>query len=161
MTNPFTNEEREILIEAIRIAVDEIGPYGDPDLDLSALQDDYTWSECLKILSVLENHPLYESEWMQKRDWYETYSKVMLLAIDQLRHYRIQKCHQKINGEVCDGYLIFFDSSTGPGKIAVTDLIPDKVLARMGMSFTEDMLGYIIAICPTCHHIQIYNGPEE
>ena len=161
MTNPFTNKEREIIIDAIQTAVDEIGPYGGPELDISALQDSYTWSECLKILSVLGNHPLSRGEWMERRDWYETYTKTMLLAIDQLRHYRIQKCHQKIDEEECSGYLIFFDTSTGPGKVAVTDLIPGKTLARMGISFTEDMLGYIIAICPTCYHIQIHDAPDR
>ena len=166
MTNPFTREERRIITEAISFAMDEIGPYGDMDLaDVGAHQESYTWDECLTILNVLGNHPDSKTDWLGKRDWYTTQIKLMLLAINTLRDYRIQKCHQKVGDKECTGYLIFFDASTGLGKVAVTSLLPSDIIEKLETGYTEgmfgySMFGYIIAICPTCHHVQLYGVPR-
>lgn len=152
----FTRWERETIQQALSKMRDELSadPMLAADLEMlgpGPLQRSYKWSEYLTILSALEGHPKWDGDEQDRLDICEIFSKVQKLAIDIFRDQRIQPCP---NGD-CDGYLIFLG---GAGKVPLAPLIPQEHLEKLGPSFSEDMFGYIIATCPWCHLIQIYNG---
>jgi len=152
----FTQWERKTIQEALSEMRNELSDdsmmVAEFDLEgPSALQDKYNWGELLTLLSAIKIHPKWDGDEMDRLDICELLSKVQKLAIDIFRDQRIQPCP---NGD-CNGYLIFL---RGAGKVPLAPLIPQEYLEKLGPSFSEDMFGYIIAMCPWCHLIQIYNG---
>lgn len=163
----FRQNERDMIQHAIenehRQLADE--GYGFSDLP-SSLQHEFTWDELKALLSALEGirhgriHPntyIFPPE-EYEGIWYETMMKVYALAMQHFSRLRVQPCRQ----EGCNGNLIFIKhDSPGKGKVPVTKLLPTTIVERMRIGITEDMLGYIIAMCPSCGYIQLYDAPDE
>jgi len=133
-----------------------------------ALQRSFTWDELKALLSALggvspkiipTNMYIFPPE-EYEGIWYETVLKVYALAMQHFSELRVQPCPKK-----CGGNLIFIShDSPGKGKVPVTKLIPDIIAERTEVSrvaITEDMFGYIIAMCPTCGFIQLYDVPGK
>ena len=142
-----------------------------PDEDImfselpSALQHDFTWEELKALISALggvSDEVISTSMYIFPPEeyweiWSKTIIKIFQLAMQHFSQLRIQPCRN--NG--CDGNLIFINhDSPDKGKISLITLLPDSALDHAA-NFTEDMYGYIIAFCPSCGFVQLYDVPEE
>lgn len=163
----FRQKERRLIQHAIDNEYRQL-PDEDPGFsDLpSSLQDDFTWVELKALISALEgvSHKIIPTNMYifppeeYEGIWYETMMKVYALAMQHFSRLRIQSCRQ----EGCSGNLIFIThESPVDGKVPVTNLLPSSAIERLRVGFTEDMFGYIIAMCPSCGYIQLYNAPED